>query len=136
MTVEGGKEPYTYAWYLDNQLAETSTSPYFATDNQTVGSHHVYVEVDDAENNSATTLTVEFNVLPTNSSPSQSPPQTQQPTLEFSATPNYTQRLPPPVPTVSTDPFQKYGPAIFVISAISIILIIVYLRKHQRKKKN
>jgi hypothetical protein len=82
VTAEGGKEPYTYAWYIDNQLVSTSNSPYFAAENQAVGTHHLYVNVSDAENNSANTLTVEFNVLQTSSSPSPSQTQTQQPTSE------------------------------------------------------
>jgi hypothetical protein len=76
VTVEGGMAPYTYAWYMDNSLVENGTSPHYSTDSQQVGSHHVYVEVKDADGNSATTLTVEFNVLPTANSAS----PTQQPT--------------------------------------------------------
>ncbi len=79
VTAQDGKEPYTYSWNVDNQTAETSTSPYFSTDNQTVGEHHVFVTVTDAENNTTTTLTVAFDVLPNpNSSPS--PSQTPEPT--------------------------------------------------------
>ena len=71
---DGGSKPYTFAWYIDGQLAVTSHSQYFSTDSQAVGSHHVYVQVTDAGNNSATTLTVEFNVLPAStSSPSLNP---------------------------------------------------------------
>jgi competence protein ComEC len=65
---DGGTKPYTYTWYIDNQLAQTSGSPYYSTNTQSVGSHHVYVQVTDAASNSATTLTVEFNVLPVSSS--------------------------------------------------------------------
>lgn len=127
VTVEGGKEPYTYAWYLDNQLAETSTSPYFATDNQAVGSHHVYVEVNDAENNSANTLTVEFNVLPTSSLPSSSPPQTQQstPTLEPSPTDS-------PFPTTETsNPNLILEMAGVIVIAIVVMGLLVYFRKRR-----
>jgi len=121
VTAEGGKEPYTYAWHLDNQLAETSTSPYFATDNQTVGSHHVYVEVNDADNNSANTLTVEFNVLPTSSSPSPSPPQTQQstPTLE-------------PSPMANT---QNNSMSILTIATLVVAVIVVASLVYFMKRK-
>ena len=102
VTVEGGTKPYTYAWYLDNQLAETSLSPYFSTNSQAVGSHHVYVQVTDANNNSAKTLTVEFNVLPTStlspspSSESQTPSTSSSPFTEPTETtnPNQNQTLP------------------------------------------
>jgi hypothetical protein len=74
VTTEGGKAPYAYAWYVDNQLAQTTTRPYYSTNSQSVGSHRVHVQVTDANNNTATTLTVEFNILPTSSSyPSPSP---------------------------------------------------------------
>jgi hypothetical protein len=65
---DGGTKPYTFGWYIDGQIAQTSASQYFSTNSQAVGSHHVYVKVTDADNNSATTLTVEFNVLSVSSS--------------------------------------------------------------------
>ena len=130
VTVEGGKEPYTYAWYLDNQLAETNTSPYFVTDNQAVGSHHVYVEVSDAENNSATTLTVEFNVIPTSSSPTaittESPiitpssTPTQKPTIEHNPTPNNT---------------QENSMSILIIAALVVAIVVVALLVYSRRTK-
>lgn len=74
VSVEGGQAPYTYTWFMDNESVENSSSPYFAANISAVGSHHVYVQVTDANNNSATTLTVEFNVLPfSSSSPSSTP---------------------------------------------------------------
>ena len=74
VTVQGGKEPYAFSWNVDNQTIETSTSPYYSTDTLAVGEHHVNVQVIDAENNTATTLTVAFDVLPNpSSSPALSP---------------------------------------------------------------
>ncbi len=87
VTADGGTKPYTYAWYMDNQLVQTSNSPYYSTNTQAVGSHHVYVQVTDAANNSAQTLTVEFNILPV-SSLSPSPSSTEQPTLQPTSTSN------------------------------------------------
>ena len=77
--VEGGTAPFTYAWYIDDQLVETGNSPYYSTSTQPVGPHHIYVIVTDADGNTSQTLSPEFNVLPT-SSPSPSPSTTQQPT--------------------------------------------------------
>jgi len=124
VTVEGGKEPYTYAWYLDNQLAGNSSSPYFAIDNQAAGSHHVHVEVNDAENHTANTLTVEFNVLQTNPSASPSPTQTQQATAE-------------PTQSASPTPFKEAdnpNPSLEIISIVAVVAIVavglpVYFRK-------
>jgi nitrous oxidase accessory protein len=84
VAVEGGFAPYSYAWYVDNSLAETTSSPYYSIDNASVGAHHVFVNVTDVSNNTAETLTVEFNVLPNPSSSSLSPSltMTEQPTPE------------------------------------------------------
>jgi hypothetical protein len=74
VSATSGKEPYTYTWNVDNQTAEITTSPHFSTNNQGIGEHHIFVIVADANNNTATTLTVAFDVLPNpNSSPSPSP---------------------------------------------------------------
>jgi len=78
VTVSGGKEPYTYAWNVDNQTVETASSSTFSLTSQAIGEHHVYVAVTDADNSTATTLTVAFTVLPnpsatTQLSPSPSP---------------------------------------------------------------
>jgi hypothetical protein len=64
VTVDGGQAPFTYAWYVDDQLAETSGSRYYSTDLLGIGSHHVYVQVYDANNSSAITLANSFEVLP------------------------------------------------------------------------
>jgi hypothetical protein len=91
VSVEGGKAPYTYTWNIEQSsdvvLVETSTSPYYSSNIFGPGSHHVYVEVRDADNNTAKTLTVEFNVLASSSSSASSSPTTQ-PTLEPSQTPD------------------------------------------------
>ena len=74
VSAEGGKKPYTFTWYVDYQLEENNVSPYFSTDSLGVGSHFVYVQVNDANNNSAKTNTVSFEVLPvSNPSTSLSP---------------------------------------------------------------
>jgi hypothetical protein len=74
VTAQGGKEPYTYSWNVDNQTVETSTSPYYSANNLAIGEHHVFVTVTDADSNTANTLIVAFNSLPnSNSSPTPSP---------------------------------------------------------------
>jgi hypothetical protein len=78
VTVDGRRAPYTYAWYEDNNLVDTSNSPYYSTNTLGVGSHHVYVQITDADNNVAQTLAVSFEVLPSLSpsfSPSPSVPE-------------------------------------------------------------
>jgi hypothetical protein len=73
VTAQGGKEPYTYTWNVDNQTVEND-SPYFSLYTQAIGEHHVYAQVTDAQNKTANTLTVAFAVLPNPSlSPSPSP---------------------------------------------------------------
>jgi parallel beta-helix repeat protein len=83
VSVGGGKAPYTFAWYMDNSLVQTTNSPYFSTDNASVGAHHVHVKVTDSTGDTAETLTVEFNVLPnpnSTSNPSPSPSVAEFPT--------------------------------------------------------
>ncbi len=74
VTVSGGAEPYSYAWYVDNQLAQTTSSPYYSINSLGVGEHHVYVIVTDANSSTATTLAVAFDVLPSSSSSPQPSP--------------------------------------------------------------
>jgi hypothetical protein len=78
VTVEGGTPPYSYAWYLDNQLAQTTTSPYYSNSSMPMGNHHVYVTVTDASNTTSTTLTFEFSVF---TYPSSTPGASSSPTL-------------------------------------------------------
>jgi hypothetical protein len=128
VSADGGTKPYTYAWYIDNQMAETSNAPYFSTDSQTVGSHHVYVQVTDADNNSANTLTIEFNVLPaSNSSPGISSTSSSSPTQQ-------------PTPTQTAEPSQASLVMTVVIvvvigSILLVVLIIVGLIRYIVKSK-
>jgi N-acetylneuraminic acid mutarotase len=125
VAVDNGREPYTYAWYVDNHLMGTIASPELFLDTSPVGSHHVYVQVTDADNNTATTLTVEFNVLPTPSSSSgssSSPSPTQQPTQS---------------PMPSTEPnSETINPYIILISiliaVVAVIAALVYVKRHKR----
>jgi hypothetical protein len=85
VTVDGGRAPYAYAWYVDDQLVETSGSRYYSTDVLGIGSHHVYVKVYDADNSSAITLANSFEVLP---NPAYSPglsPSVSVPEFPFTA---------------------------------------------------
>jgi len=123
VSVEGATPPYTFFWYVDGQLSENSTSPYYSTNALPVGSHHVYVQVVDAKYISATTLTVAFEVLPV-SSPSSSTP-TQQPTLS-----------PTPTPTIFFNPPNLTLYYAIVSAIILTILIaigaIVYSKRHKK----
>jgi hypothetical protein len=126
VSVDGGIPPYTFAWYIDNQLTETSNSQYFSTDSQAVGSHHVYVQVTDANGYSATTLTVEFNVLPVIStsaslSPILSNSPTQQPTLE-------------PSPTSHTYQGEDFTPKIIIYSLVASVVVIGLLAYFVKRK--
>ena len=113
VSVEGGNAPFTYAWYIDGELVENSTSPYYATDSQPVGSHHIYVEVKDADNNTAKTLSPEFNVLPSlTDMPSSSVSPTQQPTPE-------------PSQTASPTPIQEAGNSNFTLEIIGFVAIAI-----------
>ena len=73
-SADGGVPPHTFTWYVDGQGSGSSVSPYFSTNSLPVGSHHVYVQVNDANGSSATTNSVAFEVLPA-SSPSSSIPE-------------------------------------------------------------
>jgi len=123
VTVEGGTAPYSYAWYLDNELIDTTSSPYYSTDKATVGSHHIYVKVSDANNNTAQTLAPEFNVLPSlNYSPTNSPysSPTQQPTP-----------LPSAIPYYGVDNTPRL--IIIILVALAVIAgVIVYFKNGRR----
>jgi hypothetical protein len=128
VSADGGMPPYTYTWYIDNQIAQTSASQYFSTNTQAVGSHHVYVQVTDANNNSATTLTVEFNVLPVSStSSSLSPTPSNSPTQQSTPTSH---------PPWQGDPPDLTGFYIFVsiivLAIIIIVGILVYFKRRRR----
>jgi hypothetical protein len=123
VSVEGGNAPFTYAWYVDGKLVENSTSPYYATDSQPVGSHHVYVEVKDADNNTAKTLSPEFNVLPSLTyMPSSSASSTQRPTIEPTQTPDR--------PKVG-DFAQVIIPGSTIFLAIIAVGLLIYFRKRR-----
>jgi parallel beta-helix repeat protein len=127
VSVEGGNAPFTYAWYIDGKLVENSTSPYYATDSQPVGSHHVYVEVKDADNNTAKTLSPEFNVLPSLTyMPSSSASPTQQATAEPSQTPDR--------PKVG-DFAPVLIPASIILLGIIAVGLLVHFSKHRGKKQ-
>ena len=132
VSVDGGIPPYNYAWFMDGQSSVNSSSPYFSPNSQAVGSHHVYVQVTDADNNSATTANVEFNVLPaTSTSPSLTPTQSNSPTQQ-------------PTPTPSTTSIILRDPPILtlyyvIVSAIILAIIVaigalVYFKKYRIKK--
>ena len=129
VTVDGGKAPYAYDWYLDNQLVEKTNSPYYSTETSAIGSHHVFVQVTDADINTNITLTVEFNVLPTPSntpSSSPSPSPTQQPTSEPTQSPT-----PSPEPDSSAiNPYIIWIPV--MIAVVVVIVALVYVKKHKR----
>jgi hypothetical protein len=119
VTAEGGKEPYTYTWNVDNQTAETSPSPYLSLTSQTIGEHHVFVTVTDAENSTTNTLTVAFDVLP-NPSLSLSPSQSTEPT---------------PLKTPhGTIPHQDYTLTLLVAAAVTAA-IAVFLAYFVRRRK-
>jgi hypothetical protein len=123
---DGGTKPYTFSWYLDSQMAQTSASQYFSTNSQAVGSHHVYVQVTDADNNSATTLTVEFNVLPFSSlSPLSSP--TQQPTSTQTAEPFPIPISSTPTPTAEPFPTALVMTVVIVVVIVTIVLVVLII---------
>ncbi len=114
---EGGTSPFTFTWYVDNQqlqVVQSNDSYYFSTNTLPVGSHHVYVEVKDHNGNTATTNTVEFNVLPASSS---SPSATQEP----SATPSF--------------PQENLTSAAVIVGAVAVIIIIVGLLAYTIERK-
>ncbi len=122
VTAEGGKEPYTYSWNVDSQTVENTSSPYYSISTLGVGEHHVYVVVTDADNSTATTLTVAFNVLP---NPNQSPSPTLEPTL---------------TPTPTTEPNQTQDFTLPIILAVVIVVAVtvalaVYFRYGSRKTR-
>jgi hypothetical protein len=131
VSANGGVPPYTYAWYIDGQSSGNSSSPYFSIDSQAVSSHHVYVQVTDAANNSANTLTVEFSVFPVSSaSTSLSPTLLNSPTQ-----PEFT---PYTGPTLQGDYadytlFYLFVGIIALAIIITAIYIIVHFKKHRRQ---
>lgn len=149
VTVEGGKAPYAYTWNIeqssDSIIIETTTSPHYSSNSFTVGSHHVFVEVIDAENNSAKTLKVEFNVLPNpnpssihSQSPSPCPSAVQTPAESNSATsasptpqPTQYQTQTPDQPKIS-DFAPLLIPGAIILVAIVAASLLVYFKKRRR----
>jgi hypothetical protein len=86
VTASGGKEPYTYAWNVDNQTAEAANSPTLSLTSQAEGEHHVYATVTDANGNNATTLAVAFTALP---SPSATPQPSPSPSPSVPENPSW-----------------------------------------------
>jgi hypothetical protein len=114
-TAEGGVPPYTYVWRVDNQSVKNGVSPYYSTNSLAVGSHHVYVQVNDASNNSATTNTVSFEVLPSpSSSGSNSPTQTA-------------------IHSSPIHPYYAVFAIILVAIIVGIVLLIIFRNKRLRK---
>jgi parallel beta-helix repeat protein len=127
VTVNGGKAPYTYDWYFDNQLVERTNSPHYSTETSTIGSHHVFVQVTDADINTNITLTAEFNVLPT---PSNSPsiPASSSPTQQPTSEPNQ---------SVSPEPNSKtINPYIILIPIIVVVIIAASAFVYFKRRKN
>jgi hypothetical protein len=125
VSVEGGKAPFSYEWYFDNQSVATGDTPYFSIDFIAVGPHHVYAKVVDADSNTAKTLTVEFNVLPT-SNPTPSPSLTIGPTLEPTQT---------PATTSEDDQTGDFTLPIILAVVIMIavaVIALVYFKKRKR----
>ncbi len=121
VTVVGGTAPFNYAWYIDDQLVENSTSPYYSTNTQSVGPHHIYVIVTDAGGNTTQTLSPEFNVLSGSSAqPSSSSNPTQEPTLT-------------PVETSDNNPVQDYTLpiALAVIALIVVVALAIFFTKRR-----
>ncbi len=82
VTADWGEIPYRYLWFIDDQLVETTSSPYYTVHTLAVGDHHIQVRVIDSKNNSVMTSYVFFEVLPTPSNiPSPSPEVTPSPTI-------------------------------------------------------
>ncbi len=118
---DGGTSPFTFTWYMDNQQAQVvqrNDSDFFSTNTLPVGSHHVYVEVKDANGNIATTNTVEFNVIPASSS---SPYATQEP----SSTPNLPQENP-------TSAAVIVGGVIAIVVVVGLLAYAVMRRQSRR----
>jgi hypothetical protein len=80
VSTDGGVPPYNFTWYVDGQVSASSSLPYFSINSLPVGSHHVYVKVNDANGNSATTLANAFEVLPA-LNPSSTPHSTPSPSI-------------------------------------------------------
>jgi hypothetical protein len=125
VSAEGGIEPYTFAWNIDGQLAENSSAQYFSINTLAIGSHFVYVQVNDANNNSAKTLTVSFEILPVSSS-SSSPSSTGQPTIEptSSANPSFDAK-------VENQSFPSLIiEAVVIVAAVALAVgLLVYFKK-------
>ncbi len=128
VSTNGGVPPFNFTWYVDGQAQASISSPYFSLDSPPVGSHHVSVQAEYASGNSATTLTVEFNVLP-NASPSGTLSPTESASVE------------PTQPTGQTDRGSQ-GMDVTALSmtigllALAILVgIAVFLRKRPKNEK-
>ncbi len=149
VSTDGGVAPYNFTWYIDGQVAAITGSSHYSTSSLLVGSHHAYVQVTDASGNSANTLTVGFNVLPSASqtySPSPSQQPTQTPPYSPTATPTSSSSLiqiqteestQSPNPTPNTASLDGL-PLVLIASSAAIIASIAavaYFRKQKMKTR-
>jgi hypothetical protein len=119
----GGKQPYIYEWYIDNQLVGKTTIGSFhsySANALTVGSHLVYALVVDAHANSGKTDIVNFEVLS-----------------------NHSYTIPTPSPTTAQFSLTPLHIKFLTITAIVIIFLtitglhrIFYRRKQLRDRKS
>ena len=133
VSVNGGKAPYIYTWNIepspDVTLEETTTSPYYSSNTFGPGSHHVYVEVRDADNNTAKTLTVEFNVLPLSSSQA-------SPSSSISPVTTPAESLTPePSQTPDRPKIGDFAPVIIPTSIILLAIVAMGLLIYFRKRR-
>ena len=133
VSVEGGKAPLTYTWNIeqssDSIIIQTTTSPYYSSNTFSPGSHHVYVEVRDADNNTAKTLTVEFNVLPLSSSQA-------SPSSSISPVTTPAESLTPePSQTPDRPKIGDFAPVIIPTSIILLAIVAMGLLIYFRKRR-
>jgi parallel beta-helix repeat protein len=120
VSADGGAKPYSFRWFVDGKWEEAIVYGYYSTEALAVGSHFVYVQVEDANNNSATTNTVSFEVLPASStSPTSSPTPSNSPTQQPTIKPTQSAQ-PTNVPIV-----DGIDPLPYVIGIVAVVIVAI-----------
>jgi hypothetical protein len=140
VTATGGKQPYTYQWYIETNQATTATgtnSNRLDYSSYTIGSNNFYCKITDSQG--TTTNSIKMNLVvfsvptPTPTAIPTSPP-TPKPTAVPTASPTTTPTTTPtptPTPSVPEIPAGLFIATFIAITTASAVLIKVKTQKNK-----
>jgi hypothetical protein len=140
VTAAGGKQPYTYQWYIETNQATTATgtnSNRLDYSSYTLGNNNFYCKITDSQG--TTTNSTKMNLIvfsvttPTPTAIPTSPP-TPRPTAVPTASPTTTPTATPaptPTPSIPEIPAALFIATLITIATTSAVLIKVKIQKNK-----